>query len=271
MTELSPVPADCLYDYKGVCWWCGAEATSREHKWKRTEVTKIFGRGHYGDDVAWLHDDTVESLRGPKAAGFMFSKSLCHTCNGARSQPFDDAYSIWSDYLIENHDEILELPLADVAIDFGEVFGTDIDEMLPLLGRYYAKHIGCRVAENAGRVPDSLIAYLSGEVDQPVGVFSQLGVRIGLVDIIDQFEGDSLMLSLRASAANYDRTRRILTSFKSGVGVGALEFFYDINLDPDAEVGPSSGILRSPQQTLWLHDENVHGVQMMVEGLAPGA
>jgi hypothetical protein len=31
----------------GTCWWCGNTADSREHRFKRTDIEREFGRGPY--------------------------------------------------------------------------------------------------------------------------------------------------------------------------------------------------------------------------------
>ena len=251
---LTRVPERFRYDYGGMCWWCGDIADSREHKWKQSEVVNLFGRGDYGKSVLWIHDDKVEFLRGPKAAGFMFSRSLCTTCNGARSQPFDRAYELLSNYLIANHANLMEQQYIDLA----DVYGVEVDEQLPNLARYYGKHIGCRVADDAGRVPDDLKSFLDGDADNAYSVFSELGVRELLRSVVDG-EGELVIgLSLRESVADRSDSPHVgLTSFKSGLGVGAIEFLYDVNLDP-SRVNTGNGILDSRIQPLWSHDEDLY-------------
>ena len=40
------------YDYAGRCWWCGQQADSGEHKHKRTDLVREFGRGPWKDQTA---------------------------------------------------------------------------------------------------------------------------------------------------------------------------------------------------------------------------
>lgn len=252
--ELRAVPDEYRYDYAGVCWRCGGEAKSREHKWKRSEVVSLFGKGSYGDSVVWIHDDEAEPLRGPKASGLMFSASLCVSCNGARSQPFDRAYEQLSDYLIANHVRLIE----ERWIDLAEVYGADASIQLPNLARYYGKHIGCRVADGAGRVPHDLKSFLDGEIDYVASVHSEFGLRELLLGIVDE-NGEPVMgLSLRESIAHYSETPGVgLTTFKSGIGIGAIEFLYDVNLDPERE-NTGNGILAASLQPLWRHGEDLY-------------
>lgn len=77
------------------CWWCGAVADSREHKFKASELRLNNGPGQWLGDTAVVHgsdDGTLTDVRGAKSAIVMWSRSMCQNCNGARSQPFDLAY-----------------------------------------------------------------------------------------------------------------------------------------------------------------------------------
>ncbi|KJL17558.1 hypothetical protein RL72_03807 [Microbacterium azadirachtae] len=259
--DLPLVPDEFRHDYAGLCWWCGARADSREHKWKKSEVVRLFGTGSYGDSVQWVHSHGVEAVRGPKAAALMFSPTLCGNCNGTRSQPFDDAYALFSNYLIDHHDDLL----AAQSLDFADVYGEAMPVQLPLLARYYAKHIGCRIAEKAGRVPDDLVEFLDLARNTVPSVFSQLGVRLVLLDFVDENGARVMGLSLRGSVADYDPVPGGgLRSFKSGLGVGAIEFVFDVNLDPDRP-NAGSGIFEDSVQVLWPHGEDLYSLQMMVK------
>ncbi len=84
----------------GTCWWCGATANSREHKFKRSDLARM--RGPKG--LIW-GDSTGESraVRSDRRSSLVkFEANLCSTCNNARSQPFDRAYDEFSDYAWNN-------------------------------------------------------------------------------------------------------------------------------------------------------------------------
>lgn len=258
--ELLPVPEAYRYDYAGLCWWCGAPANSREHKWKKSEVVKLFGSGSYDGKVLWVHEDGTENIRGPKASSLMFGHSLCRNCNGTRSQPFDRAYSTFSNYLIENHAALLEARI----LDFTDVFGEAMNDELPKLARYYAKHIGCRIAEHAGRVPDDLVMFLNEDSEVARSVFSQLGIREMLRVNVDDSGETILGLSLRDSLAHHSPVPGDgMATFKSGVGLGAIEFVYDVNLDL-GRPNTGNGIFQETLQPLWHHDEDLYNLQIYV-------
>lgn len=253
--DLPQVPPEFLYDYHGICWWCGDIADSREHKWKKSEVVELFGRGEYHGSVVWGHDDEIDPLRGPKSSGLMFSKSLCANCNGARSQSFDNAYSGWSHYFIAHHTEML----TKQEVDFDDVFIGSAEPELPNLARYYMKHVGCRLAENAARVPQDIIDYLDGVRDQPQSVLSQLGIRDTVRALIEQHGTELMGLWMRPSVANHSLAVGHLTSFKSAIGIGAIEFLYDVNLNPSVP-DRWPGVLVGSRQHLWSHSEDLYGL-----------
>ena len=208
--------------------------------------------------MLWVNEDGAESVRGPKATSLMFSPSLCRSCNGTRSQPFDRAYAVFSDYVIDNQDTLVEAGV----LDFTDVFGEATSEELPKLARYYAKHIGCRIADNAGRVPDDLLLFLNQEVETASSVFSQLGIREMLRNIVDEAGEKVPGLSLRDSVANYIPVPgNGLTSFKSSIGVGAIEFVYDVNLNP-SRPNTGNGIFQETVQPLWSHNEDLYNLRM---------
>lgn len=252
--ELPPVPDEHLYDYDGICWWCGSPANSREHKWKRSEVAQIFGRGSY-DSVVWLtegHGKVPQSevIRGPKAARLMFGYSLCTQCNGARSQPFDHAYAVFSNYLLTHYAQVLEQRWFSLS----DVYGLDAGVQRQNLARYYGKHIGCRIADKAGRVPENLVAFLDGREENATSVYSEFGIRSALLNL-----DEHRILSMRKSVTDraIDPAHVGLTSFKSGLGIGAIELLYDVNLDSDRP-NTGNGIIEDTHQDLWPHGERLY-------------
>ncbi|MFC5112013.1 hypothetical protein [Kibdelosporangium philippinense] len=39
------IPDDIRHDYAGQCWWCGSVADTREHRYKRSDLIRDFGKG----------------------------------------------------------------------------------------------------------------------------------------------------------------------------------------------------------------------------------
>lgn len=243
---MKPIPQEYLYDYAGACWWCGDIADSREHKWKKSEVKGMFGAADSESyPLLWIDDSgDFKTVQGPDSDALKFEKSLCQNCNNARSQPFDLAYDRWIQYLGSNYDQILEsrvVDLRDVADGTGDKFRLD-------LAKYLAKHIGCRVADKAGRVPTSLIAFLNSESESSAFVWTELSISRSA---LENHDVTRRMLGMQRTVADFSPEARALSSLKGALLYGTLQLIWDINLDPNRE-DSGNGILSS--DTHWLRD-----------------
>lgn len=251
---MKPVPEEYLYDYEGVCWWCGDAANSREHKWKKSEIKGMYGTaGSESYPLLWVHEDgTSRAVQGPDSDALKFEKSLCQSCNNARSQPFDRAYDRWIEYLNANYDKIIEsrvVDLRDIEEGAGSEFRLD-------LAKYFAKHIGCRVADKAGRVPASLIAFLNGESESSAFVWTELALSSSALENHDVTRH---MLGMQRTVADHSHAARSLSSLKGALLHGALQLIWDINLDPNREdsgngiLNPDIHWLRDVDDDLYVH------------------
>lgn len=87
-------PREVRYEYEGNYRWCGDAASSREHKWKKSEIKALYGPAgsqHYS--LLWIGEDgNHRNVQGPDSDLMKFEKSLCAKCNNSRSQPFDLSY-----------------------------------------------------------------------------------------------------------------------------------------------------------------------------------
>ena len=136
-----------VYPTKGVCWWCGAPADSREHKYKRSDIVREFGEGPYqgGQQLVVIGEgsDTLQrGISGPASKAFKFDANLCRRCNNERSQPFDRAYDAFTSYISANSEAIRRSGEIDLAAVYGDSWPEDAENLV----RYFVKHIGCRVA-----------------------------------------------------------------------------------------------------------------------------
>jgi hypothetical protein len=148
------------HSYGQECWWCGSPADSQEHKYKKTDITRLFGKGQYTDQDALSRvvDGEEVPVRGPKSKELMFKANLCQKCNNERSQPFDRAYDKFIAYLEANSTSIV----ANRQIQFSNIFGSGWQEGRENVIRYYVKHIGCRLAEANVLVDSRVKDYLDG-------------------------------------------------------------------------------------------------------------
>lgn len=224
------VPRGVLYDYEGICWWCGDTASSREHKWKKSEIKALYGpAGSQNYPLLWVGEDGKHrNVQGPDSDLMKFEKSLCMKCNNSRSQPFDLSYDRWIEYVTSKYDRIVETRV----IDLRDVVDEGNEEFRLNLAKYFAKHIGCRVADNAGRVPESLIRFLNGESADSSFAWTELCLSNGA---LEQYEATRQMLGMPATVSNYSLEDKKLMSLKGALMHGALQLVWDINLDADRE------------------------------------
>lgn len=148
------------------CWWCGERpAATGEHKFKRTDLARLMA-----DDDALLWGDgsgSTREIRGKSGIErdrygvVKFPKSLCAVCNNVRSQPFDDSYDVYSEFVRATR--LRGMP----GVSLERIYGEEWQERALNLARYYAKHFGCRMVRAGIRVPLSLRAFLDGEIDMP--------------------------------------------------------------------------------------------------------
>src|SRR5262245_22852331 len=138
------------------CWWCGAPADSREHKFKKTDVARASKTWAIDDKPFYVGENVWKPIQGPNSKLVKFDKVLCEVCNTKRSQPFDRAYDAFVAWVRQRGVELMR----DDVINFTEVYGAvHSDEVLNLL-KYFAKHLGCRIASNDIVVPPAFVAML---------------------------------------------------------------------------------------------------------------
>ncbi|MEU6745962.1 hypothetical protein ABZ914_07045 [Spirillospora sp. NPDC046719] len=156
-----PLEGAALAPYKspstGLCWWCGARADTREHKFKRTDLTRMWGDS---DHLVWggVIDRLVKVRSARKSPTVKFEANLCAQCNNARSQLFDYAYDKYAEYVWSNLNDLWGRQFIDMSTIYGSSWSTDVLN----LARYFAKHIGCRMANDGYSVPPSIVAFLDG-------------------------------------------------------------------------------------------------------------
>jgi len=149
------------HDYTGTCWWCGNDAGTGEHKFKRTDLIKYFGRGPYqgkGRIVRGIQGK-LRTIQGPNSDEAKFEKNLCAACNNAKSQPFDRSYDRFIEFLHDHEEEIL----AERKISFSDIYGADWQLDVVSLYRYFVKHICCRLAEAGIQINPAVITFLNDE------------------------------------------------------------------------------------------------------------
>lgn len=231
MTEPLPLlPSELRYDYAGRCWWCGGLADSREHKWKRTDLVRMFGPGSYSGGVAWGRGTERRDPQGAGASDLKFGANLCRRCNNERSQPFDRAYDVWATWVASHLETLPEM----AAVDLTAVYGLDAHEPTANLTRYFVKHIACRLADEGVEVPPDFIAHLNGNPQTPSSLRAGFGVRLDLLDYVGELKRAGLYetpgLWMRPLLCWYSPSAKAVVEVWSGISLGPFEFWYWLRL-----------------------------------------
>ena len=164
------------HDYKDKCWWCGSIADSREHKYKKTDIIREYGKGPFrgGSAPVRVYNGQKYFIQGPNSKEAQFEKNLCKHCNEAKSQPFDRAYDRLQNFIKINREFILD----SKAIQFRDVYGTDWNKDLHNLMRYYIKHICCRMVSSNIKIDPNITDYLNGAPEVAMYKLDSLFVKI---------------------------------------------------------------------------------------------
>jgi hypothetical protein len=224
------------------CWWCGAPATTGEHKFKRSDLARAFGDGTWRGPTAIAHvRDRMLSPQSSRAKALKFEKSLCHGCNTARSQAFDRAYDTFADHIRDSGDQVLGTGV----LDWTDVYGGDWQDGVELLARYWVKHIGCRVAQVGAVVSPGLIEFLDGSADLK-HVHMGFEIREDIVAVMSHLAGthgeSEHRLWLGPATGHVDRTSGLIVQVSSHSGINWLRVWYAYDfVDPVARstTGPS--------------------------------
>jgi hypothetical protein len=206
------------FDYGSTCWWCGNKADSAEHRYKRTDLIREFGRPPYHPDDAPIRVVGNENrvIRGPNSREVKFPKNLCYRCNTTRSQSFDRSYDTFISYISRNEHEILET----AQFRFSAIFSPNWQAARLNLIKYLAKHICCRLAYDNVLVSSPVLDFLEGR--QPL---SHINMRLEIrTDIAEAMSGPSLWLGDAIFMLN--RKTGEWSEFRSHYGYRWLRFSY---------------------------------------------
>jgi len=142
------------------CWICGLPANSREHKIKRSDFVRRYGRQSFQSLGGMLHFLAGEAheVQGPNDKRLTYDPMICSDCNNTKSQPWDKAYEQFERWVFEHSRETLKRRF----ILMEEVFGSDnFSSACPAFYKYFVKAFGCRLVNSGMAVPDDLVSLLS--------------------------------------------------------------------------------------------------------------
>jgi hypothetical protein len=139
------------------CWICGNPADSREHKFKKSDLARSSATWAPADQPFFVSDSGVRRVQGPGSRLVTFGKVLCQNCNTTSTQPYDRAYEKFSTW-VNQWDAAL---MTEPSIDFTDIYGENYRDEVPNLLKFFAKHLGCRLAADDYAVPSELVALLA--------------------------------------------------------------------------------------------------------------
>jgi hypothetical protein len=197
----------------GACWWCGNTADSREHKVKRSDLVREYGKPPYRGQRTLTHFTSTgrRDFQGPGSGLVKFGRSLCAACNNARSQPFDRAWDRVGAYLDENEATIL----ATRRLDFQAVFGAAWEAAIADVSRYLVKHLVCRIVDELPgpvRLDPEMLMFLDGG-SHPATLSLDFCLDRGIAD----------MLALTRSAPPPDEPKAAEAGFLGLTGIHVMQ------------------------------------------------
>ena len=82
------------YDQLEKCWWCESPNLKGEHKFNRTDLVSLYGKGPYKNEnriglLKFNSNNNPVPIQSPNSGFFKFPKNLCKKCNNDRSSSFD--------------------------------------------------------------------------------------------------------------------------------------------------------------------------------------
>lgn len=128
------------------CWICSTESDTSEHKIKRKDLIQMYGKGPYKGDHALVHFKSGRQslIHGPNSKRIKFENNLCGECNSAFTQPFDLAYDKFIEWFENNKKFVFKKRVFDWKL----VYGDDFLKLQTNLFKYFAKCLGCRIADH---------------------------------------------------------------------------------------------------------------------------
>lgn len=165
-------------DLTPICWWCGEKpATTAEHATKQSDLKSRYGRSRWlpaEAPVIVMRGGPTRRVQGPDSDLVKFSKTLCEACNSARSQPFDQAYEVFSEHLLTHRASLAK----SRRLRFDRVYGDAFGPLIARLLGYFMKLTGCAMVERGLPVPRSFIDRIGRTSTAPFGVTMSINTDV---------------------------------------------------------------------------------------------
>jgi hypothetical protein len=243
-----------------LCWICGAVADSREHKFKRSDLLRAADSWSPSDQPSLLRGNRLTRIRGPNSNLVKFSSNICHDCNTTRTQPYDRAYEVFSNWVVPAGARLLDYN----ELDFSEIYGSEFSHGVLSLLRYVAKHFGCRIVHEGSPLPSDLAAALGRDDLSPFTVSFNVSATCGDFPIRGTV-GNYPVVSVISRVTGEVNSPKYLSGFFSGYL--DIIYHYDLPLCYPWE----GDVISAPQRRVRLgHYDPVNSQPHPANNEAPG-
>jgi len=211
-----------------LCWICNDNANTGEHKVKKSTLNKIFRHEFNNNEMFHYKNDKYTKIQGVNSKKVKYTNNLCAKCNNQLTQPFDIAYDIFFDYIVENYNLISKVRM----IDFFDIYGGNFPIMQSDLFKYFIKIFGCDLSDSNFNVPEDLIELLGEELFRTRAKIS-LSINEDIINIDKPTEAIYGIGSLITSQENIKTRKEINTfySFSITLSYISVNIFYNCSAD----------------------------------------
>ena len=126
------------------CWICGANADSREHRVKASDMRRVFGQ-ITPDTPVFFHSDPHRNvgIHSAKSNKLKTSKVICQRCNDTHTAKYDDAWRILCHSIFDKWENVKKTKHFKLQTAFPGMVGRQSTNF----HLFFVKLFGCRIAD----------------------------------------------------------------------------------------------------------------------------
>ena len=127
-----------------ICWICGEDARTREHRTKASDLRALFGSPTQNSPL-YFHTDARRNRRigSINSDTLKFTNRICEACNTARTQSHDYAWEKCAAYFLQHH----RVLTAGQFVRMNSFFPYDTKREMLNVHLYFVKLFGCQIKE----------------------------------------------------------------------------------------------------------------------------
>ena len=168
------------------CWICEAEAVSREHTIKKSDLKSVYGDVTQNQPLFYSNDNSRNIRVGSlKSQRFTSPAKICKYCNTTRTQPHDRAWEQFSSTMRL----MLRKSALPNSVRANSIFQYDTRRMMINIHLYFIKLFGCHIA--TAEIPIELAEFSSSIMNSKAHPNVYLGFwriepRVGMSNIVTE-------------------------------------------------------------------------------------